>query len=345
MTLLELHSETLMEGVASPFLPGTNIQYAWDSTSLGYIKTCPRLYQYIMIDGWSGKDESIHLRFGIEFHSAVQDFETARARGDSHDEALRFTVWAALKRTFDWDPDITTRAGKYKNRDSLIRTIVWYFDFYKQDAAKTFILENGRPAVELSFRFELPFGPKSQPTEPPNADWEHQVEPQPYLLSGHLDRVVEFQGALFVMDHKTTLSTPGEYFFDGFNPSNQMTLYSLAGKIVLNAPIKGVFINAIQLKLGKYEGATGESEFRRGPTYRTTDQLDEWTNDLHYWLALSEQFALANYWPMNDTSCDKFGGCKFREICSRSPKVRDIYLKSNFTKLAPEDRWNPLRSR
>jgi hypothetical protein len=30
----------------SPFLPGTKIQFAWDSTSLGMLKTCPRLYQY-----------------------------------------------------------------------------------------------------------------------------------------------------------------------------------------------------------------------------------------------------------------------------------------------------------
>ena len=42
----------------SPFLPATHIQYAWDSTSLGYLKTCPRLYQYIMIEGWQSQIES-----------------------------------------------------------------------------------------------------------------------------------------------------------------------------------------------------------------------------------------------------------------------------------------------
>lgn len=53
----------------SPFLPGTKIQYAWDSTSIGYLKTCPRLYQYTIIEGWQSKGESLHLRFGSECSS------------------------------------------------------------------------------------------------------------------------------------------------------------------------------------------------------------------------------------------------------------------------------------
>ena len=65
----------------SPFLPGTHIQYAWDSTSLGYLKTCPRLYQYTMIDGWGTTAESIHLRFGIELHKALEDYERSIAAG------------------------------------------------------------------------------------------------------------------------------------------------------------------------------------------------------------------------------------------------------------------------
>jgi hypothetical protein len=52
----------MADTVQSPFLPGTKIQFAIDSTSLGYLKTCPRLYEYIMIEGWSPKDDSVHLQ-------------------------------------------------------------------------------------------------------------------------------------------------------------------------------------------------------------------------------------------------------------------------------------------
>ena len=60
----ELNENHLTKGSADPFLPGTYVQWAWDSTCLGLIKTCPRLYQYTMIDGYVAKGESIHLRFG-----------------------------------------------------------------------------------------------------------------------------------------------------------------------------------------------------------------------------------------------------------------------------------------
>ncbi len=165
------------------------------------------------------------------------------------------------------------------------------------------------------------------------------ADPQPYLLCGHLDRVVDFNGQLLVLDHKTTTTTPSDYFFAQFEPSNQMTLYTLAGQVVLNTPVKGVMIRAAQLLL------TEPNRFVSSMTYRTPDQLTEWEDDLRAWLTLAEAYADAGHWPMNDTACDKFGGCRFRSICSKSPQVRDIYLKADFIKLEPEARWNPLNPR
>src|SRR5258708_3366074 len=84
---------------ASPFLHGTNIQYAWDSTSLGYLKTCPRLYQLIMIEGWAPRNTSVHLRFGQEYHSAIEDYDKAKAAGADHDSAMREALRQLLIRT------------------------------------------------------------------------------------------------------------------------------------------------------------------------------------------------------------------------------------------------------
>lgn len=327
----------------SPFLPGTYIQYAWDSTSLGYLKTCPRLYQYQMIEGWGGREESVHLTFGILYHNALQNYDLFRTDGLAHDDALAEALRQLLIESMDFDPDQTERAGKYKNRWSLVRTVIDYLDKFADDPAKTYVLENGKPAVELSFRFELDWGPRASLSPQYTEDYGDpecigQTYTQSYILCGHLDRVVEFSGELFVMDHKTTTSTPGPYYFNQYAPNNQMTLYTIASQVVLEAPVKGVIIGAAQLLID-------ESRFVRGFTFRTQDQLNEWLNDLHYWFATAEQFATAGYWPMNDTACDKFGGCRFREICSKSPGVRETFLKSNFTQLPPEERWNPLRAR
>lgn len=326
----------------SPFLPGTKIQFAWDSTSLGYLKTCPRLYQYVMVDGWGHAEESIHLRFGMEYHQALQDYDMHLAAGFDHEAAIRKVVHETLSRTWDrslgpWTPDPALKAASYKNRSTLIRSIIYYLDKFHGDPAQTYILEGGKPAVELSFRFELGWGPQ-RTLHPDGTPADMLGHPQPYLLCGHLDRVVTYQESLFVMDHKTTTTTPGQYFFDQFEPSNQMTLYSLAGQVVVNAPIRGVIISAAQLLVN-------DTRFQRGFTFRTPDQLSEWTEDLRHWLLLAEHYATIGYWPQNDTACDKFGGCRFRKICSKSPQVREQYLKSHFTKLPEDQRWNPLKPR
>src|SRR5258706_6195822 len=208
--------------VQSPFLPGTNIQFAWDSTCLGLIKQCPRLYQYTIIDGWSPKDESVHLRFGSEYHQAIQEYDIERANGIDHEDAIRSAIRDLLIRTAYWQVDENTKAGNYKNRRTLLQLCVDYFDFFINDPAQTFILENGRPAVELSFKFEMDWGPRASFINDLHESLEEhgKIYGQPYLLCGHLDRVVSFNDSLFVLDHKTTTSTPGPYFFNQFEPNN-----------------------------------------------------------------------------------------------------------------------------
>ena len=325
--------ESPLEPVQSPFLPESQIQYAWDSTSIGYLKTCPRLYQYTILEGYVPRDESVHLRFGGEFHQALWDYDMAIAAGTSHEDAIHAVITELFLRTADFRPEPDTKAGKYKSRANLLRTVINYLDHRAKDTTvKTYILDSGKPAVELSFRFELEFGPE---VVIPG------MRTQPYILCGHLDRVVtDDSGNLFVEDHKTTTTTPSAYFFDNFEPNNQMSLYSFGGKVVLDAPIRGVMINAVQILLEH-----PYNRFVRGFTFRNQDQLEEWLTDLSRWLQLAEWFAINETWPQNDCSCDKYGGCRFREVCSKAPSVRHIYLNSNFIKLPPEERWNPMKAR
>jgi PD-(D/E)XK nuclease superfamily len=327
-----------ISGDESPFLPGTKIQYAWDATCLGYFKRCPRLYYYKIIEGWNPKEDRVHIRFGSEFHKALEEYDRFKAEGMKHKEAEREAVRHMLERTKDWESDHI-----YKNRMNLLRTVVYYLDDYKDDLAKTIKLPNGKLAVELSFRFPLDWGPNQGMLYPVSMDGltktdgdpNKEFQSQPYLLCGHLDRVVEYMGTNFVMDRKTTKGTLGRYYFAQYDLDNQMSLYTLAGQVLFEAPIRGVIIDAAQVLVD-------DSVFGRGITYRTPSQIDEWVDGLRYWFALQEQFAIADKWPMNDTACDKFGGCEFREICRRDPKVRERFLASSFNR---EEPWNPLKVR
>lgn len=341
-----------MTAIQSPFLPNTNIQFAWDSTSLGYLKTCPRLYQYQMIEGWQSKAESIHLRFGIEYHTAIEQFHKARAAGAKRNAAMIEAISQLFIRTVDFVVDTSTPTGRYKNRRTLLELVIDYLDHIKDDAAELYIKEDGKAAVELSFRFELDWGPKSKSID--GVEWRDDGEyvgkggkryntiagpAQPYLLCGHLDQVVNFADDLYVMDHKTSKATLGDNYFDQYTPNNQMTLYALASQIVIDSPVKGVIIDAAQILLEKPHA------FKRGMALRTPEILDEWLEDLRYWLNQAEAYATAQYWPMNDMACGMYGGCKFREVCSKSGSTRKVYLKSDFNQLPPEERWNPLKER
>jgi hypothetical protein len=341
----------------SPFLPGTNIQFAWDSTSLGWLKTCPRLYQYSMIEGWRSHGPSVHLDFGSYYHHALELYDRHKAAGSDHAEALYESAKYCLEVTWvypapgepGFDADHPFDQGKpmdwghnLKTRETLVRSVIWYLEeFGANDAAHTVILKNGKPAVELSFRLELDFGPKQVEYYVEAGKFgegiakEREVaNPQPYVISGHLDRVVEFSDGIYVMDRKTSSTTIGSYYFDGYNPDNQMSLYTFASKVIYQTPVRGVIIDAAQI-------AVGFTRFSRGFTFRTEAQTEEWLANTRHWLRLAEQYAVEGFWPMNDKSCHQYGGCAFRKVCSKSPEVRHKFLESDFVKR----HWNPLEAR
>jgi hypothetical protein len=316
----------------SPFYENTNIQWAWDSTSLGLFKTCPRKYYYSMIEEWAGRGLSVHLIYGQWYHSALELYDKDRAAGKDHEDALRHVVrllldWTWVRPTDASDPSIPPEGHPWsmdhntKTRENLVRTVVWYLEQFRDDPAKTVILDGGVPAVELSFRLDAG---------------------DDLVLCGHLDRLVDFGGQKFVMDHKTASTTISNYYFDQYKPSNQMTLYTLAAQIIYKEPVAGVIISAAQI-------AVGFSRFARGITYRTPAELDEYLRNTRRWVAdahrMGEESVTlpdpAEAFPMNDTSCHDFGGCPFRSVCSVDPGIRPEVLKANYEKRE----WNPLEVR
>lgn len=303
------------------------LQFAWDGTSLELAQTCLRKYYYTMIRGIKPRRTSVHLLFGGLYATALEHFYKHRAEGLSIEEALREIIRETMIES--WEHERTESGERIsgtgqaiyfddtkKTRVNLIRTIVWYIDQFAdetEDGIKTYHLQNGKPAVELSFTLEL--------------DDE-------LLYCGHLDRVVEFGGHLYVMDQKTTLGTVGTYYFDQFSPNNQMSGYSWAGQAILGSPVRGVIIDAAQI-------AVNFTRFERGMTTRTKDQLEEWYDSALWTIKLARQATALDQWPMNLSACGNYGGCPFRQLCSRSPSVRENYIKSDYN----EHNWDPLKAR
>lgn len=308
------------ETPASPFIPGTEVQWAWDSTSIGWMMECWRKYYYAMVKGYRSKAESVHLKYGILYHKGLELFDKYKAEGSSFDDAQARMVQWILDATWEEGKPWETDHDK-KNRESLVRSVIWYTEHYKNDPAQTVILADGSPAVELTFQLRLGYSV-------PDTN-------QYYVISGHTDRLVSLQEDLYISDRKTTGSALSSYYFSQYKPDAQMTIYTLAGKIVHKQPIKGVLIDAAQILVGS-------TAFQRGLTYRTDEELEEFLTELEtYWFPQARERALSGNWPHNPKACHRYEGCQFREVCSMSPSVRRIRLASDFI----EHKWNPLEAR
>ncbi len=207
---------------------------------------------------------------------------------------------------------------KVKNRMTLIQTIVWYCEEYKDDhPVKPYIFPDGTPAVELSFAVPIDY---------------HNKYSEEYQVCGHLDGVVSFGDEYFIRDRKSTKSTLSKSHFAGFSPNIQFDIYDLFGSIIFkDLHISGILVDAMQVMVGG-------SRFVLKPLYRSNERREELIEDIHYWLDQAEGYAEKNYWPMNRRNC---WICGFKEICAKDPSSRKMYLEAGFEKSF----WNPLEER
>lgn len=293
-----------------------DLQIQWNSSSLDPLKTCPRKYELTILRGWRSKREKATLVFGERYHRALEIYAEAEAKGENHDDALLQAVTYCLgfvvrgTHPETGEPTVTPwiTDDPDRNRFTLTRAVVWYFDKYREDPAQTIILASGKPAVELAFNVGL--GAYAETGEE-------------FSMFGKIDRIVQFGADKFIMDRKTTSGSLGHYYFNQYAPHNQMSLYITMGMIAGLDTVKGAIIDAVQL-------AVGFARFARHLTYRTKGSMEEWLRDALGWIRQAERYANEGYWPQNDTACDKYGGCQFRDICKADPSVRELYLRSDF---------------
>lgn len=296
-------------------------QLAWDSTSLGALKKCARYYQLSIVEGWQPKGMRVHLDFGSWFHKAMEVFDHGRVEADGLQEkhliaAVREMLVLSAKRTED-GAFVTYWQSPHesKNIESLIRSVVWYYDHYKNDAFHVIKLANGQAAVELSFNFAMPF----------------DVNGEEITYCGHLDALGSYGGQTYFLDRKTSGQSLTERFFKQFSPNVQMTGYTLASKVAFETPSSGGIIDAVQV-------GVGFSRFGRSIILASDEQLEEWVEGAYQYIDNAEQYANDNKWPMNETSCSMYDGCQFLPVCSKSPGLRQRFLEATFERRI----WDPL---
>lgn len=294
-----------------------------DSTSLTAFKECPRKYQLSIIQGYVPWEESVHLTWGLLIHSAIEHYHHLKCKSLDHEKALEEVVWTLLKKTWHSGRPWTSNHS-VKNRWTLLRTTVDYLDrFGPSDPIETLVLSNGKPAVELSFRYDTGYRTRLG---------------EPFISCGHFDRIGLLHSEPWIVDFKSTQHSLDRRFFAHFTPDQQMSNYSTAGKVAFQTPVKGIIIDGCRV------GVTF-SEFEREPIPRSDWQLQQWHQDLGYYLQQLEHCAISFAeapWPQNDKSCNNYGGCPYREVCSQaSPSSQQLVLDKFFKRRV----WDPTQVR
>jgi hypothetical protein len=85
----------------------------------------------------------------MHYAKALERYHHQMALGGNHDYALGMVIHQLLLDTADWQSE-----HNFKNKDTLVRSVVWYLEEFKDDPCETVILGDGRPAVELTFTFQ-----------------------------------------------------------------------------------------------------------------------------------------------------------------------------------------------
>jgi hypothetical protein len=140
--------------------------------------------------------------------------------------------------------------------------------------------------------------------------------PMDRVFSGRMDMIVEWEGGIYVLDHKTTSKGATAYFFSQFRPNLQMDGYCYACRELMGTCL-GVIINAISL------AAKPQERFGRRVSTRTVRELDsfpgiftEWAEKLEQDIeALSDPEATRFPFAPNTTRCSDWGGCFAKDVC------------------------------
>jgi hypothetical protein len=287
------------------------LQLFWDAHSLKLLLECPRKYQYQILQGWVSSGDSIHLDWGIAYHEAMAKADMARAEGKSYYDQVDAAVETALSY-----PEFEG-ATTHKNRITLVRSVVWNLEHFRSAPLRT-IEVNGKPAVELSFSF---------PTEIPTHTDEH------FGLCGYMDGAADTDLGITVIERKSTKNALQQHYYDGFSPNLQVSMYTMASRIIFPTPARGVTLEACQT-------GVNFSEFGRRIFIKTPAQVDEFFREIVYWLGRADFFAQSGWWPKNEAACTF---CAFKKICGKDPNVRDQFFQdpANFK----QHPWNPLEPR
>lgn len=90
--------------------------------------------------------------------------------------------------------------------------------------------------------------------------------------------------------------------------------------------VNNIMIN----KIGFQKTLPPKDKFQRYLLSYTSNRLLEWQAEAAWWIKQGLDFMDRGVWPRNLTSCDKYSGCIYKNVCAADPIVRESKLLQLF---------------
>jgi hypothetical protein len=282
--------------------------------SLNLIQMCPRKYDYERQRMLGPIHTAESLEKGTMIHKMMAKFYKGRMDGRASSELVAEVVAYARRYAIDLELPLET----------VEECIKQFRDYVMYNALDTWVpIAVEEPFSKLMYR-------RADVSCPMHQEWDEKcdackrTEGLTILFEGKIDLIVKVThnpGLILIVDHKT-----GSRNQEPTGLSNQFMGYAWAFQDIAPNKIPRVVIN----KIGFQKTLPPKDRFRRYIRSYQPDVLEEWRANTIYWAHQILNYIDNDAFPTNFTSCDKYGGCIFKDVCYSSPHARERKLKIDF---------------
>lgn len=311
-----------------------------DNSNLTLFSDCPRSAFYKLIYNRSPWPSSA-IHYGSAIHAGLETWYAAKHFGaPDADQLALMTAFIYFGRNGP------ISESEWRNEDQLALTLTKYFAKYSTEPFSLFLSDDGTPALEQAFRYQLGTIPIDDYLKLPSHDLFDTASADPLFVSklhivwtGRIDMIIEQAGKLFVLDHKTT-SIAGPSYWESFRLSQQFIGYKWVTQQLLKRPVEGACLNGI---IARQPTKTGRSvEFDRMFYFYSDEHCAEWLHDVLAQIETFVAYMRTGFFPKRTSQCvAKFGTCAYLPVCSAPDSSRLHMLTSDeYT----TNVWSPLQS-
>lgn len=268
-----------------------------DNFALTMFQSCPAKYDLRMRQGWTARRRSAALGFGGALHEGLAEWYK------THDK-----VKALEAINKHWPHNTPT--DDYRNLEKCVTVMIDYLRHYPSEMWNVVGFPEN-PMVECTFTLDTGLTLE---------------DGEPIEYGGIFDGLIEMNGVVYVLEHKST-SQMGPSYFNQFKPNNQVTGYVWAAQHLSGGRVGGALINAI----GVYKSSP--TKFERTITSRSNEEIEEWLKNVRNTCQMIRDCEKRGVWPLHTPSCVQYGLCEFHSVHSlSSAKTRERLLEQDYVR-------------